>query len=222
MLFRRFNIKFNKPTNISVPNVRIYVLCHTEEIFKSALTIYNKYRWACPILMKYQDSTFENAFWKQLLEIKEDWVKYYMVGTISAKAYKKIRLSTLDNIINNPRLWSSGYYHFIDTNRNYIYDGRYHPNLVKIMEDVSKQLNIKIPTMAYSNYFMCSPEKMLKFIPWVTEILIPAVIEHPLSITDAKYNVSLSSDECLQKFGIPYYPHTPFVIERLTKSFFTN
>lgn len=48
----------------------IYVLCDNDEKYSSAQNIYSKYSWAKPILLKYNDYSFENSFWKQLSEIQ--------------------------------------------------------------------------------------------------------------------------------------------------------
>jgi len=205
---------------ISCPNVRIYVLCHNEERFAMARERYAKYYWAVPIMMKYQDVTFENAFWKQLGEIEEEWRDYEMVGTISSIAYTKIDINTMDTIIKTPEKWSGGYYNFKDT-LNHI--GNPHPHFNTIATDVLSQLGMPMPTDNHCNYWMCTPDLMLKFIEWEETLFKPLILKHSLSMTDANYGLherKLTNAECVQKFGVPYYPHVPFVMERLNKSFF--
>jgi hypothetical protein len=142
-----------------------------------------------------------------------------MVGVLSSRSYKKIKLHNVDTIIKNKIKWSKGYYNFFDTNELIT---NVHPNLRTIIDDICSRLDIEEPTTAYCNYWMCTPKYMEKFIPWVTETLIPAVVAHPLAKTDATYHGTLSPNKLLQLCGVPYYPHIPFVIERLTKSFFMN
>ena len=72
------------------PNIKIYILCHDQTALESSNFKYSNYYWANPILMKYQDASFENAFWKQLLEIKDEWINCEMVGTLSSKFDIKI------------------------------------------------------------------------------------------------------------------------------------
>ena len=202
-------------------NIRIYVLCHTDERFRVASTIYGKYYWAVPILMKYQDVTFENAFWKQLLEIREEWADCAMVGVISFSAHKKINLHTVDSIVRNRCMWETGYYNFgWVTNKLYDY---FHPTELNIMKnDICTKLNMKMPTIAYFNYWMCTPTKMLQFIPWVTSKLIPAVLEHPFAMNNSNYWGLMPASALKSLCGVPYYPFVPFVLERLNKAFFTN
>lgn len=212
----------DNPQNDTVQktDVRIYVLCHTQERFNAASSIYGKYYWALPILMKYQDCTCENAFWKQLLEIKDEWFACDMVGTISFSASRKVNIDKIDRIIRDKSKWTSEYYHFWDTGQPLQND--YHPHIMEIVRDVCATVKCTIPTLAPCNYFMCSPTRMLQFIPWVIEILIPAVQAHPLAMTNSLYIGSVSPNECMEKWGVPYYPHVPFVLERLNKAFFSD
>ena len=203
----------------------IYVLCANEERLAYARNIYGDIPWAKPILMKYQDVTFENTFWRQLLEIKDEWFGCDMIGTISPSAPNKISLDRINEVIHTPSLWSSGYVHFMDLgipicNNN-------HPYLLDIVSDVCKHLKLAVPTENICNYWMCTPAKMLRFIDWFETQAKPAVLSHPKVMTDSFYNGrgkeyggKLSSDVLMKLCGVPYYPHVPFVIERLNKAFF--
>lgn len=133
--------------------------------------------------------TFENAFWKQLLGLFDEWRDCDMVGTLSWKAYTKIDIETVDAIIKNNDLWSSGYYHFFKSDIN-MYEEKYHPHphLLTIIKHTSKILKLDISGKAsYCNYWMCTPQYMVDFIPWVSNKLIPTVKSHDLSMTDALY-----------------------------------
>ena len=200
-------------------NVHLYILCHSDKRFEEAKVAFADYSWAFPIRMKYQNCTFENAFWKQLLEIKEEWSKCKMVGTLSSIAYKKIKLSEIDRILHTPSAWSSsGYYNFMNADKPLTND---HPHLLKIIRDVCTSLQIQVPKSAWCNYWMCSPARMEKFIEWYHGRLQPTVLAHPLAMTNSNYSGRLTKDELITLCGTPYYPHVPFVIERLTKAFFS-
>jgi len=199
--------------------VRIYVLCHTKERFTSAQQIYKPWPWAIPILMKYQDCTFENAFWKQLLEIKDEWASCDMVGSVSYSAYKKIRMTAIDSIIRDRNKWKSGYVNFNNTQKSITND---HPNLLRIINDVMKTIGMPRPTFSCCNYWMCTPDKMTRFIDWFETMLKPVVLAHPLAMTNAQYPGSLNKQALMTVCGTPFYPHVPFVIERLNKAFFVN
>lgn len=185
----------------------IYVLCHTNVIYTNSLSIYAKYTWAVPILMKYQDESYENAFWKQLLEIKDDWINCEMVGTISGSAHNKINLDALTKQILNFKSWMlPDFHHFYPTRINFDTDNS-HPFLQVIIRDLKTKLNIVTPKIVYaSNYWMTTPNKMLLFIEW-NKILMEKALEHPKIKENANYKRK-------------YYSHLPFVIERLNPCFF--
>jgi hypothetical protein len=199
--------------------VKIYILCHTTERFIEAASIY-KYPWAHPILMKYQDCTFENAIWRQLYELRDEWYNYKMVGTLSFTAYKKINLDTINRIVQDPATWDTGFHHFMRTNNPIT--NKNHPYLVEIMTDVCRDLELRVPPGNFCNYWIASAEKMLQFLIWFEERAYPVVMSHPLIMTDATYPGALTKEQLMTLCGVPYYPHAPFVFERLFLSFFTS
>jgi glycosyltransferase involved in cell wall biosynthesis len=202
----------------SPARVKLYILCYNDESYKNALNVYSNYTWAHPIRMKYQDASFENAFWKQLSELYDEWKSYDMVGTLSHKAYKKISLEKVDSIIKSHAWRLDQYYHFFDTQKPINLNS--HPNMRTICSDIVTQFGLKLPTENYSNYWMCTPSLMLEFLAWYETTMRPYIFSHPLAMTDAKYKGSLSEEECLHRIGVPYYPHIPFVLERMNKAFF--
>jgi hypothetical protein len=201
------------------PNVRIYILCHTDKRLATAKTIYSQYYWAKPIRMKYQDFTFENAFWKQLLEIKEEWLYCDMVGTMSFTANTKIQLYTVDRIIRDRSQWGNGYYNFMSTGKpNHITE---HPHLIPILKDVCRVLRVPIPSGNFNNYWMCKPDLMVQFISWFQSKAKNIVIQHPLAMSGTRYDSgALKAHELKALCGVPFYPHAPFVFEQLNKVFF--
>ena len=211
-LFNTRTVKLPVPQ--SPPNVRIYILCHNADRLNKARGIYRDY-WAVPILMKYQDVTFENAFWKQLLEIKDEWISCDMVGVLGFTAYKKINL----NIVHNTIIRGNRDYHHFWSN-NLPLDN-YHPHILPIMADVCRDLGIAVPPRSFCNYFMCSPTRMLDFINWFETKAKPTVMSHPLIMTNAVYKEGrMQQHELMALCGVPYYPHVPFVFERLNRGFF--
>jgi chromosome segregation ATPase len=200
--------------------VRIYILCHNAERFNKAASIYKKYPWAHPILMKYQDCTFENAVWKQLYEIRDEWYNYKMIGTMSFSGYTKINLDVVDKIVRDPATWAAGFHHFLRTETPI--SNTNHPHLVQIMTDVCRDLELSVPPENYCNYWITSSEKMIKFLIWYEERAYPTVMGHPLIMTDSTYPGTLSKDALTKLCGVPYYPHATFVFERLFLSFFMS
>jgi hypothetical protein len=202
------------------PNVIIYILSYNLDKLNIATEIFKDYYWARPILMKYQDMTCENAFWKQLSEISDEWINCEMVGTLSWKSYTKIDLRIVDAIIKSKDLWSSGYYHFYVSEIN-ILDDDSHPHLQTIIRETSNILKLDISgKCCFANYWMCKPTLMVNFIKWVTKTLIPTVLLHYLCMEDANYTNGLKAKETMEKWGLPYYPHLCFVLERLIPCYF--
>jgi hypothetical protein len=206
------------PTS-DLPNVRIYVLCHNYERFALAKEKYAKYYWAHPILMKYQDITFENAFWKQLLEIKSEWKECEMVGVISSRAYMKTSITEIDNIIKDPKKWSGGYYNFMDTP---IPIGDTHKETKSVCIEILRELKLTPTTEAHCNYWMTTPALMHAFIKWYNDILKPIVLRNQYITEKSNYSGSCNTGQLLRLCGVPYYPLAPFVIERLNKLFFST
>ena len=206
--------------------VIIYVLCSNDEKLTLSRKIYKKYLWAKPILLKYQDYTLENSFWKQLDEIQYEWDNYDMVGTIAYSAFKKIDLSQLDEIINSKLYFPNQYYHFMDSNVSIPNcNTNKHPQFMTIWNDILHKLNLKTTTENNCNYWMCSTLLMKHFIVWFSTICLPALIEHPLSFEDASYistdyNNIISNEGLIKLWGKPYYPNIMFILERLNKCFF--
>jgi hypothetical protein len=206
----------------ALPNVKIYVLCHNEERLATAKDIYAPYWWAIPILMKYQDITMENAFWKQLYEIKSDWEDCEMVGTISSKAHKKLMLPLLNSYIKQRLYIKKKHVSFITKNR--IIEGTwmntYHPHFMDIWNDMLKDLELKTTHDNHCNYWMCTPDLMKQFIPWATDVFIPTIMKHKFAMIDSTYTISPLPSYMKEKYGIDYYPLFIFVIERMNRCFF--
>jgi hypothetical protein len=208
----------------SNPPVRIYILCHTKERLESATTIYAKYPWAYPILMKYQDFSFENAFWQQLLELEDEWSSSEFVGTLSWSAHRKTNIGLIHKHLTEGLYAGRSYVNFTDTGVPVRVAGisRYHPRFSEIWDDVTKALDIDDVTENSCNYWMCTPELMKGFIRWHSELCKPLVLRHPLVFTDAKYGGAMTEQDLMALWSMPYYPHVPFIMERLNKAFFDN
>ena len=206
------------------PEIIIYVLCNNTDKLNSDK--YNKYKWAKPILLKYQDYTFENAFWRQLDEIQYEWENCDMVGTVAFSSFKKINLEDVDTIINNKFYLPNKYYHFMDSNVPIPnFNTNKHKHFLTIWNDILGKLSLKNTTENCCNYWMCSPELMKRFISWYSTICYPELVRHPLIFCDAGYsgedwNNSLTKAELIKLWGKSYYPHFPFIVERLNKCFF--
>ena len=206
--------------------VIIYILCYNDETYKNAVLYYNKYKWARPIIIENQDYTFENAFWKQLKKLQHEWINCDMVGTLSHKAYIKINIDTVNNIIENKLYKLVSYYHFARLRINVLNPNsfaiRYHPNFSTIYIDLLNKFSFKDTNECLHSYFMCTPSRMNKFIDWYSNICLPYIIVHSLSFADSTYAGDVNKDKLIQLCGKPYYPLIIFVLERFIPCYFDN
>ena len=205
-------------------NVIIYILCHNETKLNESFNIYGGYNWAKPILMKYQDYSFENAFWKQLYEIQNEWINCIMVGTLSFSSYKKINLNYIDDFIKNKLYLQFSYYNFFNTNNIMpSINTQIHPYFNDIWNSTINQLKLFNTTESFCNYWICKPILMIKFINWYLDLLLPLLINNKHIFDNANYNTSnnlLNEENLIALWGKPFYPNLPFILERINKAFF--
>ena len=213
-----------KKTLADFPRVKIFILCPTAEKFERAIQEFKPFYWAVPILMKYQNASFENAFWLQLLEMYDTWKDSHMVGTLGYRARDKVRLEMIDNIVREPLNWKNGFYHFYYHNISMlIHVETSHPGLKPALLELAKQLNIPLAKQILAcNYWMTTPSKMKGFLDWWLNVLKPTVEAHPIAFCDSKYvrPGGLTEEQLLKLTGKPYYPMLPFIYERLNCSYF--
>ena len=207
-------------------SVIIYVLCYDDATYKSCMQRYARYSlWAKPVLMKYQNVTFENAFWQQLLEIEHEWESCAMVGTISHKAHMKMNIDVLDKMIHAQRYLLYDYFTFIENGATLFHDHTDHQIITKLLvRDMASKLNHTTDSkLCFCNYWMTTPSLMKSFIQWHLNICLPALLEHPKCFDKYIYTGgSLSNCQLMKLWGRPYYPATPFVLERINSIFFSN
>jgi len=206
--------------------VIIYILSNNIQRFNISQRIFRQYSWAKPIILKNPDFSFENVFWTQLNDLYEEWKNADMVGTLSYSAFKKINLNEVDEIIRNNLYYPNKYYHFMDSNVPIPNDNtNKHPNFMVIWNDILDKLKLNTTTENNCNYWMCSPALMKPFINWYMTKCLPILKNHPLIFTNANYtsedyNNQILKSELVKIWGNSYYPHFPFVAERLNKCFF--
>lgn len=225
--FHFMNYGFFENRNYKKKKHIIYILCYNDITYNNSLKIYNKYNWAQPIIISNQDYSFENAFWKQLIEIKNEWESCEMVGSLSYSAYKKIDLNVVDNIIKKKLYIPNSYYNFFDTNDLIPNSNTLtHPHFNSIWNDLLVNLKLFTTTENCCNYWMCKPELMKKFIYWYINKCLPELLNNPYILENANYQNNslnlntLNKEGLINLWGKPYYPIFPFIIERLNKCFF--
>lgn len=215
-LFRRkgsyLSLKLKDFKKIEDLKVKIFILCHTEERYLEAQTIYQQYSWAYPIKTIYNGNLCENGFWKQLEEIKEEWENFERVGTLSYTAFEKLNLNEVNKFIIFKKWKNDEYTHFLPSKKE-LFSETCHEHLNTIIKDVLLKLpNLKYKRLHFSNYWMTTPKLMLEFLPWVQNILIPEVLQHPLINENPNYKNKWSNN----------FNYSPFVLERMIPFYFTD
>ncbi len=212
-----------KKINISnyKTDVIIYILCYNETRYNDAFNIYKKYNWAIPILMKYNDYSFENSFWKQLSETEEEWINYEMVGTLSYSAFKKIDLDCVNNIIVKKLYRPNNYYHFFNLNLKIpSVNTNNHPDFYNIWCRILPQLNLYSSNEAIGNYWICSPNIMKQFINWYIRVAKPLLLNDEDIFKNSNYKSSNFNIDLVKLWGKNYFPNYPFICERLIHTYF--
>ena len=207
--------------------VRIYILCPSLETLAVTTTKFQKYHWACPIVLENQDASFENVFYKQLAEM-DDWDHLDMVGTLSHSAHAKVDVYKIHCYVESGAWKDVDYVHFawssksIDTlsSRTHgpIFSSAWTCLVSSLKENDARDWS---PPETLYNYWMCSPSIMKKFIKWHSRVL-DYCFSTPLFMEDANYTGNLSQQQLLQLCGVPYYPIMPFVLERFNVLFFAK
>ena len=147
-----------------------------------------------------------------------------MVGTLSSKFDIKINPNLINETIYY-RKYNNIFHSFMSgiTNVEKSKSVLIHPNFLKIWGEIIKKLNLKDCREVFCNYWICKPECMEKFLDWFLNKAYPIVLSHPLIMTNSNYQYKSLNEEQLTKLcGVPYYPHLPFILERLNPCFLIN
>ena len=206
--------------------VRLYVMCYNDETYSKARDEFRKYYWAHPIIIRDQNASFENAFYKQLKALQQ-WGHLDMIGTLSYSAHAKVDVYKIHCFIESG-LWKEVDCVFFGKASNSVHESinaRSHGPVFKqawdnLYENMKAEdaLDWSPPETLY-NYWMCSPKLMEKFIDWNSRLLAHC-FSTPLFLEDAHYTGTLSKEKLLHLCGVPHYPIMPFVLERFNVLFF--
>lgn len=201
----------------TAPDVMIYILCATPEKLNAALCDFAPYAWARPVLMKYQSFEFENTAWRQLAEVAHEWETRDMVGTLSSSVIRKTDIDSIDRVIQSGSYKPNAFFHFMGS--YHMPTDRYHPHLTKIINAACESLGISLGYEHYCNYWMCKPVLFNQFIHWYERECKPFLEHHPRIFENARYT-SKNYTLDLRVWGKPYFPHYPFVSERINPLYF--
>jgi hypothetical protein len=159
------------------------------------------------------------------MDNKQEWKDKRFIGTLSHIFEQKMGYMDFKYVVD--RFPSHDFIYFIGgPGTVYTQGSSYtHPNLFIILEKTLDYM--KLPRsyltdtshIVYCNYCLFKPwvlEKYLSFLYEVKRFWTLSKEMQDLLWQDATYNQSkLSKEDLIRKFGVPYYPHFCFVLERL-------
>jgi hypothetical protein len=249
-----------------VDEIMIYIIYYKDEQRDEVEYNFRSFYWAVPYKLQAQNCTFENVFWTELKNLKnqeDQWNNSYkMIGNMGYKA-SACNFDDTDVVKCNPRRpdgkiniveahkfidqmvrqqkYNYNYFHFADSglpipNMNTKGHG---PEFEPIWFDTLEKLNLPNVTEAGYNFWMCTPKLMDEFINWYETEALPTLVKNPHIMDNANYGGNVKAPFmkilCNQpgpvipgdpyskvRRVIDYYPMMPFILERLTKSFFVK
>ena len=210
----------------------LYILCPNSQILEATRLKYNRFAWARPLLLPPLSNElpiFENAAYKIIESLRDEWEKADHVGTLSWKFESKISLKALEHDLTNKKLFDFVPF-FVNRDRSAVNSGISNHgddfgrawSALKEKAGYTADNNEVIETC--SNFWMCTPRLMTRYIEWHTALLKFATEErNDLFAANAFYPAgSLTGEKMKLIWGKTYYPMLPFVFERFSAMFFAN
>jgi len=207
-------------------------LCPDSQTLEATKLKYNCFAWARPLMLPPLSNElpiFENAAFKIIEDLRDEWEKADHVGTLSWKFESKISLEALEHDFTIKKLFDFVPF-FVNRDRSALNSGiSYHGDdfgrawsALKKKAGYTADSNEVVETC--SNLWMCTPRLMTQYIKWHAELLKFAIEERSdLFAIDAFYpGGSLNGEKMKQIWGKTYYPLLPFVFERFSAMFFAN
>jgi hypothetical protein len=201
--------------------IRIFILCPTESILNQAQIDF-VYDWSVPILVPQIPQKLlwlENNAW--FIDLKQyDTLEY--IGFLSNACAKKIDLAKLDTFLRTFK-GDNEFVHFYSSPHLAIRHGNdSHAGFASCWVELCKRVpdsDVYIRNLC-CNYWMCKPRILYSFIEWMKQIVMPTCLDIQGMYLPTKYKGKLSPEELQKKWGRPFYPIAPFVLERFSYQFF--
>jgi hypothetical protein len=200
--------------------IRILVLCPSESLLYKAKVDF-VYDWAHPILVPQVQQRLlwlENNAW--FLDFKQ-FLNCRYIGFLSNACAKKIALGKLDDFLRHYK-GNNDFVHFYSSSHLAIRHGDSHLGFVRTWVELCKRIpdsEIFIRNLC-CNYWMCKPDILASFIQWMTQTVMPESLKIQGMYLPSRYKGKLTPTELQEKWGRPYYPLAPFVLERFSYQFF--
>lgn len=215
---------------MSHPNIRIFLCCYNQESLDIATKYAEKYSFFKVHFLK-QSVYLENELLFYLRDNPQEWEGFEWVGMLASTFQRKIPLLNFSAICEK--------YSDMDF-IPFRTDGedleklckKCHTNLKEILKLTLSKFQMdtsvlnKIVTTVFFNYWVMKKPMLstyLKFISDVRNYWDNDIAIRGLLYENARYSVgTLTKEQTKAKFGVPYYPHHTFVLERLVGIFASN
>ena len=226
----------------------LYILCHDDVTEQRATSEFKDYKWARVYRIKEQNQLLESVFYiNELLSLYHEWKDCDFVGTLSYKFFYRCNFyinnnKSLTRIIEQIEKTSINDYDVVSfmTFKGGMWDQL--PYLEKILYDTVDRCNMNLKrynTMKrkfqyvirpfesmffFHNYWMCTPNMMLKYIDFFKNKWTPVLEQHPLVWTHCPYNGAVAKERHLQLTNgrVDHYTYHAYVNELLPAVFFTH
>jgi hypothetical protein len=206
-------------------NSIIYILYYDNE---SKLRAYEEYggNSICKLIFVPTTIYFESfVIMELLLQRINEWKGCDYIGLISYKARAKctipINFSFLDNA--KKRGYNIIFFMYAPSTFDYFNHGyKIHKNLEKIINILTDlvPLNLNETVPAYCNYWCMTPSVLYKYIIFLRHM--KTIFENNADLSELLFEdagYAKPPEHFSEVTGMEYYPHHPFVMERLTGVF---
>jgi hypothetical protein len=212
-------------------DILVYVLCYDDHTYNHAMNDFSHFDWAKVVVIPNENNVYlESIVYHKLLdEWSDEWKHRDFVGTLSWKAFSKMRKKVDLRSVIEAHADKDVVAFFGTTNkRESLLDQgrRSHPRFSQIWVDMLRSLGFEdslatskdIPKF-FCNYWVTSPAWMQKYIDFSKRVKNALdANEHVWS--DASYRTKFSKEQLLKLFGKEYFTHHAFVHERVPCFFF--
>lgn len=206
----------------------IVVLCHDAASLSLAESRFAHFWWAEPVcheVLGANNPLFETLALVRYKELLEPyWGSSEYVGLLSYKATEKINVRALHDAIERGNYRNFDYV-TLSAVDNTIEGSKFvqsHPHFLEIWRDALEPLVGPATAVkeCFYNYWLGTRDFFKRYCEFVAQEALPRASRHPLIMSDAKYVDGRMTPEQLVKLcGVPWYPHLPFIFERLSRPY---
>lgn len=204
----------------------IFLCCYNDATVELATKYATKYGYF-RVHMLEQNHWQENNLWFYLRDHPKEIEGKKFVGSLAASFHRKIPFFDFEQIVNRNK---DAEFMFMMGGPTIIYEANKwwkHPHLISILYCFMKKTGIdvkwltKVISMVFCNYVILAPHVLNEWTKLLCKIKRISEDTRNVNLrrflwSDSLYQWGLvSKAELVEKYGVPWYPHHCFVIERL-------